>query len=251
MKRHWRWRLMAATTAILVAGYLTRGAWLPGLASWLDVGQPPRPADAVLLLNGNLNTRPFTAAALVQGGWARRVLIAREAASPAVEEGVVLPFHELNRRILLKSGIRDEDIVLLDSQVRSTYDEAVAVARYLDAHPGTRLLVVTDGPHSRRARWILAQVLGDRPGQFSMVSSPSESCLPESWWQNESGATFVLSEYLKLAFYAVRYSYLPYGGMGLAVALYVLYLFWRRGRGRRGAPNADSWKMGESGRTVP
>ena len=38
------------------------------MASWLDVGQQPRQADYVMVLNGGENTRPFAAAALVGAG---------------------------------------------------------------------------------------------------------------------------------------------------------------------------------------
>ena len=57
---------------VLLAGlYLARAAILPAVASWLDVGEPPQPADAIMLLNGDAETRAFAAAALWKAGWRR------------------------------------------------------------------------------------------------------------------------------------------------------------------------------------
>ena len=55
--------------ALLTGLYLARAVILPAVASWLDVGEPPQPADAIMLLTGDAETRPFAAAALWKAGW--------------------------------------------------------------------------------------------------------------------------------------------------------------------------------------
>lgn len=61
--------LVAAVAAMCWANYprLLRAA-----ANWLDVGQRPRKADYVMLLNGGEESRPFAAAALLRQHWAPR-----------------------------------------------------------------------------------------------------------------------------------------------------------------------------------
>ena len=44
-------------------------------AGWLDVGQRPRRADYVMVLNGGEDTRPFAAAALITAGWALALVV--------------------------------------------------------------------------------------------------------------------------------------------------------------------------------
>ena len=68
------WIVAAGIIAVLVLALDSR-ALLSAAGSWLDVGGKPRQADAVVLLNGGYNTRPFVAAALVRGGWAPKVLL--------------------------------------------------------------------------------------------------------------------------------------------------------------------------------
>ncbi|MGA2618539.1 MAG: ElyC/SanA/YdcF family protein [Thermoguttaceae bacterium] len=232
--RRW-WIGLAVAGGILLAVYLARGRWGPAMATWLDVGGPPRVADVVLLLNGGVNTRPFAAAALVQGGWARRVLIATVAVSAEVAAGNGLPWHEIDRRVLLRCGIPERDIVLLPRDARTTFDEAAALAEFLAAAPDTRVLVVTDGPHTRRARWILTRVVGRRADRLAMVAAPTDEFQPETWWRSEPGLAFVVSEYLKLAFYALRYGYLGYEILAILclLAALVICFRWRAGRSRR------------------
>ncbi len=56
------WIIAASAIAILVMA-LNRQALLSIAGRWLDVGGKPQQADAVVLLNGGYNTRPFVAAA--------------------------------------------------------------------------------------------------------------------------------------------------------------------------------------------
>ena len=100
--RRWLVALLLAVV-VLAACWAAYPRLLRAAASWLDVGQRPHKADYVMLLNGGENSRPFAAAALVKGHWARRVLVAETAASPEVIDGIVPPYHEINRRVLLSS----------------------------------------------------------------------------------------------------------------------------------------------------
>ena len=225
--------MFLAIAAAMLSLYAARARVLPAMAAWLDVGGPPEVADAVLLLNGGINDRPFAAGALVKAGWVRRVLVCSVAPSPQVRDGIAVPWREVNRRILLHCGVPDKDIVILDAQVRTTFDEAVAVADFLDASPGTRLLVVTEGPHTRRARWVLTRVLGDRARRLSMVSVPTDDFEMDSWWRNEAGFTYILTEYLKLGFYAVRYGYLGHEAIACVAIVLLLWMYGRRRARRR------------------
>ena len=76
-----RW-VARLTVLTLLAGltlvWAAPGRVLPPVAQFLDVSEPPRPVDHVLVLNGDPNTRPFAAAALVKAGLAREVLLTRQ-----------------------------------------------------------------------------------------------------------------------------------------------------------------------------
>jgi uncharacterized SAM-binding protein YcdF (DUF218 family) len=174
---------------------------LPAVARWLDVGDRPRPGDYVMILGGDHKFRPEVAATLVQAGLARQVLLpgARPDAADA------LPYHERVRSVLMHEGVAGDDILILDKPVASTYDEAEALAAFLQARPGARVTVVTSGYHTRRARWIFSQVLGPRQDCVSFVSAPADWATPDTWWQAGSGRETIFWEYAKMAFYVLRY----------------------------------------------
>lgn len=225
-----RWWLVLAVGGILFLVFALRQQILPLVAKWLDVGGLPQKADAVVLLNGSLNTRPFTAAALVYGGWAPKAILNSVAERPNQASGAVPPFFEINLKVLDYGGLRRDQIVCLDSKVTTTFDEAKAVAEYLVDHPARRLLIVTEGPHSRRARWIFQRFLAGQPVEIVMVSGPSDGFDNDNWWQCGDGFLYVLSEYFKLFFYGVRYGWLGYEIVALVAVLICLGTWFLRRR---------------------
>ena len=230
MKRLRRcWWLILAVGGILLLVLATNRWTLPLLARWLDVGGPPQKADAVVLLNGGYETRPFVAAALVHGGWAPKILLNTVAAHPSEVNDEVPRFFEITLKVLEYGGVSRDRVVRLDSAAKTTFDEAKAVSDYLAEHPAKKLMIVTDGPHTRRARWIFRRVLADRPVEIVMFSAPPDRFDNENWWRSEDGFLFVVSEYFKLFYYGLRYGRLGYEIIiGVAVMILLVAWFLRR-----------------------
>lgn len=235
MKNPWhRWWPIIAVGCILIF-VLAFNPWsLPWVARWLDVGSPPQKADAVVMLTGGLNTRPFVAAALVHGGWAPKILLNTVAAHPSEISGAIPPFFEIYLKVFEYGGVSRDRVVCLDSAVNTTFDEAKAVADYLTDHPAKRLMIVTEGPHTRRSRWIFQrvfqQVLSDQPVEIVMISAPAEGFENENWWRSEAGFLFVVSEYFKLFYYGLRYSWLGYEIVVSAAVMIFLFTWFLRRR---------------------
>jgi uncharacterized SAM-binding protein YcdF (DUF218 family) len=216
----WGMLLLAVALALLWASRL---CLLRTMAWWLDVGQKPQPAEYVMVLAGDEDTRPFVAAALVKAGFARGVLVTQTAATPAVADQILPPSHQIIREVLLSRGVAAGDITILPAAATSTHDEAVALADFLRDRPKSRVLVVTSDFHTRRSRWVFSRVLSERAERVAFVSAPTDEFRLDCWWQNEEGFVAVASEYLKLAFYVVRYGYVAHwlaacGGLALVAA---------------------------------
>jgi len=215
--------LFAAAVATLL--WATYPCLLRAAARWLDVGKPPRRADYVMLLLGDERTRPFVAAALVNAGWARRVLVAESAPTPKTIDQILPPHHEIARKILFSRGVPPEKIVVLHVAAATTHDEAKALAAFLEDRADARVLVVTSDYHSRRSRWAFTRALAGRTEGVSFVSAPTDYFDVDRWWQDQWGMMTIGSEYLKLAFYVLRYGYLAHwlaacGGLAL-VAVWI------------------------------
>lgn len=161
-----------------------------------------------MVLVGDERTRPFVAAELVKEGWARSVIIAASAASPQSVDGVLPLSSEIVRKILISRGVPPERIVFLPVDAATTHDEAWALTDFLEDRPNARVLVVTSDYHSRRSRWIFLRTLAGRTDDVAFVSAPTDYFDFDSWWRDQWGTRAVASEYLKLAFYLMRYGHL-------------------------------------------
>ncbi len=204
-RRRWRWKRWVALLAVLAALWLGRAPLLTAMGRYLDVSAPPTAADFVMVLGGDHNYRPAVAAALYKAGLAHKVLV------PAVHRGVDVienlspPEEEVIRGVLTACGVPERDIIILDSDVDSTENEATALARFLDDHPGASVTIVTTDYHTRRARWIFERRCGGRAPTLHFVSAPAQLGFSASdWWRSENGFTTYLNEYAKLAVYWVR-----------------------------------------------
>jgi uncharacterized SAM-binding protein YcdF (DUF218 family) len=217
-----------AATLIGAACWL-RFPLLARVGTWLDVGVVPTGYDYVLVLNGDENTRPFAAAALVKAGLARRVILTSCASAPEEEAGLALPVHEVSRQVLLRRGVPAERIVVLDRSVDSTFDEARALADFLQREPEARVAIVTNPFHTRRARWIFVRQLGARANQITMVSAPQDDLRLDRWWTTWTGRETVPAEYLRLLYYRFRYSKTPWVLILTLVAL-AAFIHYRRSR---------------------
>lgn len=201
-RRILRWGVLLALVAL---AYLTRGWTLPLAAAWLDVGRKPQPAEYVVVLGGDVNTRPFVAAALVRAGLARLVLVSHVGRLPDAPPRLLPPEEELARQILIQKGVPPKQVRPLGRDNRTTYDEARALAEFLRSAPPGRVLIPTSAFHTRRTRWVLRRILGDKAEAVSLVSIPPETFRMHSWWRTEEGFRTVIGENLKLAFYVLRY----------------------------------------------
>ncbi len=219
----WVWRrrvaavvLCGATATVLWASH---AAILRAMACWLDVGRQPHRADYVMVLSGGEETRPFAGAALLRAGFADRALVARVAPLPADLAKVAAESSEINRRVLVARGVEPSRVTVLPGAAKTTYDEATALKRFLDAHPFASVLVVTDGYHTRRSRWAFRHVLGEQASQVALVSAPTDEFDINCWWRDQWGLAAVGAEYLKLAAYVVYYGhFLPWLAACLVLA---------------------------------
>jgi len=226
MKR--RLSIVVAAGLVLLVPYVVREPLLRGVGEWLDVGVPPQPADAVLVLPGDQNARPFVAAAIVNSGLAARVFVPKVERSPSVLEGVTLPSDEQIRLVLLARGVPENKIILLEGHSTSTVNDLESFRRILDRSNIQRVLVVTSHYHTRRSRMLFARYLGNRIDRVSFVSAPTDDYRLDNWWKTQEGFQDISTEYVKLVYYWLRDGS---GAYWMAAAIGILALvFWRRRR---------------------
>lgn len=200
--RGWRARsarIVAGLLLFVVVGlYAGRHLLLTGYGHLMEHEDVLAPADVIVVLSGNEDTRPFHAAALYREGLAPRVAITNEELTPTARLQLVPPSTQITRTVLAMEGVPDSAIVLLspDRPVTSTRDEAAAVREYVEDAGIRRMIVVTSTFHTARARFTVQRALsGD--AEVLMSAAPEWQYDPERWWESERGITDYGMEALK------------------------------------------------------
>jgi uncharacterized SAM-binding protein YcdF (DUF218 family) len=112
-----------------------------------------------------------------------------------------------SKYLATSNGVPEEAIQTDDTTVVSTYQEAVALKQFIDAHPDDYKIVtvVTDPYHTRRAKWAYEKVFGDQV-QIRMAPVPfAQAGYSKKWWTSAKTIQMVTEEYFKLGFYKLRY----------------------------------------------
>jgi uncharacterized SAM-binding protein YcdF (DUF218 family) len=179
------WRRLAGGAAVAVVAVLA--ASTPA-GPWLVREQPLDRPDAILVLGSHESERLPHAARLARQWPQARVLL--------TEPVVATPYNCQdcpNRRgTLARAGVRADRVEILGPRVRNTWDELGAVAAWVRAGRGHRVLIVTSPYHTRRTRGLAAVVL---PGVAVGVSAcPVPEGLAWPWWSRRYDRRYVIYE---------------------------------------------------------
>ena len=206
--RKWLRRLLwlAAFCFLLSAFcFLFRAPLLTGLANAWIVNDPPVKADAIVVLGGGLETRPFEAARLYHQGLAPKILLMNVKLSPTTQLGITPPEKDLTRQVLLKKEVPDSDCITIGDAVASTHDEALAVRAWLATNHASRIIIPTDLFHTRRVRWLFRKELKGTGASALVAVAPTEQYQTTNWWKHEEGLIAFQNEVIKYLYYHLKY----------------------------------------------
>ncbi len=207
-------RVKQRTRRLCVGAAIALAVW--PLAAWgaargLVVGCELERADAVVVLAGSSTYRERArhAAEIYAGGRAPVVLLTDDGQRSgwSAESQSNPLFRERAAEELTRLGVPADRIRVLPGVVGSTYDEALRVREFAAAERLRSVLVVTAAYQSRRARWTMRRVL-DGAGVRVDVDAPppgQDSPAAATWWLHGLGWRLVPGEYVKLAYYVLRY----------------------------------------------
>ena len=163
--------------------------------------EPPRHADAIVLLGGDSGSRGLLGMQLFKDGYADNIVLVRlefEGNNPSrrYSHGQVREF--------LSAGIKKENIYF-DNKSWHSWDEAVNTLELMKKNGWKSVLVVSDPPHMRRLYWIWGKVFRDTGPHFTLVASNPAWWRAESWWKEPKSARYVIHEFEKIVYYRFRY----------------------------------------------
>lgn len=185
---------------LLLGSWIFREPLLRGVARAWIVDQPPGHADVIVILGGGEQYRAAKAAELFHAGVAPLILVPQQNPRPTDVLNITRPPHDVVLKVLAAKAVPAAAIQLMETTVRTTQEEAVAVREWVQKHQVGSIVIPTDIWHTRRARWIFQRVLGSET-EVAVVAVNPDDYTPDNWWQNEQGLIFFEVEVSKMIFY--------------------------------------------------
>jgi uncharacterized SAM-binding protein YcdF (DUF218 family) len=194
-----------ACTCLALTAWIFRAPLLSGLASAWIVNDSPCKADAIVILGGGVQCRPFAAARLYTAGVAPKVLIPDVRSNLTDLLNLTPPEKVVTRNILVKAGIPDADIVTVGHSVSNTFQESLGARAWAKEHGAKRLIIATELFHTRRALWVFRKELKAINTDIRVVAVQPEEYGSTNWWRHEQGLIAFQTEWIKLPYYWLRY----------------------------------------------
>jgi uncharacterized SAM-binding protein YcdF (DUF218 family) len=199
--------LLAALVLIAAASvvaWVERAPLLRQAAQLWIVSDELKAADAVAVLGGGINDRPFAAAAYYRDGLTKKILLSVDRVGAAAQLGAAPSDLEANRQVLLKLGIPESAIDTFGTGSLNTYEEALALRAWAEHTGAHSIIVPTEIFGARRLSWMLRRAFGDKIAIIVPALDQSEY-RRDNWWQNDQGIIAFQNEVLKYIYYRVKY----------------------------------------------
>jgi uncharacterized SAM-binding protein YcdF (DUF218 family) len=205
--RGWRrfWAGMIAACSLLMAVTVLHEEILTGLAEAWVVDEPIVHADAIVVLGGLPEVRPFAAARLYHEGVAPRILYMDVKPGSAVELGVLPPERQLTRQILLANNVPETAMTAVGDGVENTYDESCAVRDWMKSAGARTIVIPTDLFHTRRVRWLFRRQLKALGATVCVRTVDPRRYNARDWWRHEEGVIAFQNEFIKSIYYRIKY----------------------------------------------
>ncbi|WP_009959388.1 YdcF family protein [Verrucomicrobium spinosum] len=198
-------KLILVVAVLLGVAWIFRESLLRTAARTWVVDDPVLKADAIVVLGGGRDWRPFTAADMYLAGQSTVVLVTQPEKSPSQNLLQQPSEAEINTTVLTKKGVPSTAIRPLGQNVTSTRDEALALRDWVIAHQAKDILIPTDPFHTRRARWIFQRALEGTGATVHVRAIPHPRYSETDWWRHEDGFIAFQTELAKSLYYLLNY----------------------------------------------
>jgi uncharacterized SAM-binding protein YcdF (DUF218 family) len=163
----------------------------------LIYSDPPHKAETMAVLSGGGTPRLQEAVHLYQEREAPFILL--------TETGAITPRYgplsQLEKDQLVEMGVNVRDIMITDTKVDSTTDEAHVIRKELSTHGFKSIIIVTDTFHSFRTHLIFQDAFKGSDFTFYIRPVRDDWYEAATWWTTWEGWQTTLLEYSKLFSY--------------------------------------------------
>ncbi len=183
-----------------------RSPLLTGFAKLFRVDNATQGADVMIVLSGNIATRPRYAVELYNDGYANRVFLT----VTKNWEGFASPYVEAQNNYaefyMLKHQVPVEFLPSTHAEgAMSTLDEALDAVAFIKNNPQVlHVIILTDAFHTYRSLYMFRKVFkanGLGHIQLEAAAAPNEIFDETNWYTNEEGLVMYFQELIKTPMY--------------------------------------------------
>lgn len=191
---------------ILFSLFCFKNSLLVNYANFFIINNAKKGSDLILILSGNVLTRAPHAFKLVEDGYSSRIMITKMRWYQ-LPHGLKYPNEiELANKIKQKYKINEKIEVLPSLKplgASSTFDEAYDLKDFLIKNKLSKIILVTDENHSRRALMAFKKTLRNNLNVKLFVSAaPNDIYNKYNWWQSDLGLkTYILEFFLYIYYF--------------------------------------------------
>ena len=170
------------------------------IGRWLVVEDPLEKASAIAVLSGRMPSRALEAARIYREGYASEVWLTRTIEPGASLQALFVPFtgeEAYDRMVLMRKGVPESAIRVLDPPIANTADEMLAIGQALGKENERTVIIVTSKVHTRRVK-ALWRHFSSADGQAIVRGVSDDGFDPAHWWANTADALDVVREALGL-----------------------------------------------------
>ena len=170
------------------------------IGRWLVVEDPLEKASAIAVLSGRMPSRALEAARIYRQGYASEIWLTRTIEPGASLQALFVPFtgeEAYDRLVLMRKGVPESAIRVLDPPIANTADEMLAIGQALSKENQHTVIIVTSKVHTRRVK-ALWRHFSSADGQAIVRGVSDDGFDPAHWWANTADALDVVREALGL-----------------------------------------------------
>lgn len=208
-RTRWKRRVLVLLTTVFIIVcllYVMRYPILRGMAAYLVYQDQPETCDVVIVLGGGGPIRAERAVALMQNGYAEKVLVTLpKEVGVGVIDGTLINMESLeSQSVFYMNGIDDNQVHWSEEPFYSTYSEAQFIRHWLESRGYQKAIVVTGLFQSRRAKWTLDHFMEGSTIKVMVVPAEDKYVTPENWWTHIEGIVTVENEIIKNVYYTFK-----------------------------------------------
>lgn len=163
---------------------------------FLVVNEKVEKSDVIIVLSGDRGFRMEKSAELYHKGYSQYIMIS----GGKVYDDMTIA--QLMKEHAMKLGVPEKAIIIED-KADSTYENAVFSEELVKKLNFRSAIVVSSNYHMRRVKMLFDREYKDTDVSLTFIAANDPIFNQERWWNSNKSVMTVITEYIKLAGYAV------------------------------------------------